>query len=267
MTHHINVTHKSGVINAFHNSVTNLLKICRNIRSAIVPQSGKELRELASSFNLYAKCYKITYSEDSAQIGTYHMPLFEEMLKSLSELFNNYDTNNDDWITKGNLKIIYGSNRGEKSEKVSLNISKFYILAKKIDAKSKNTKESDAKSKNTKESDDEDENIELDMAQELIISVLKVFNACPCRRELGLEGKLLEVLSNYDDFDDNDSESSEDNMAKTVNKTLSQMDNPELVGNIGSTIQNIFKNLNLPVNPGDQTQAQAVVTKSPPFSE
>lgn len=236
-----------GVISVFNKAINGLFKVCREIRG---PQKSitKSMRDMSSGFNLYAQCYKITYKEDESQVLTYHLPLFEELLEKLKDVFVDFNPEDDSWIRGKDLRIVYGSNRGEKSKKIAIRVSEFYEVALKKD----------------KEIGEES-----DLSGDFLTALLKVLNTCPNRRELKLEGSLLVALNEFDEYEDTSEISSDDenDMARQVDRTISQIDNPELINRVGGTIGNIMKGLNLPMptaNPPN-TEPSNSKKKSPFF--
>ena len=241
------MSYKSGLINLFNNSITELFKVCREIRKGLGKKLNKQTRETISCYLLFVDCYKRTYKEEHIQVLEYHLPLFEKLLEKLTDTFIEFNVNDDSWIYEGNLQIIYGSDRGEFSKKVCLRLSEFYSLAKELDKK--------------EESDEEEES---DKAGDFICDLIKVLNTCPKRREMKLEGKLLEALSNYDAFEDESSESSSANgVSSVVDQALSVVDNTELVGKVSGVVGKLVQGLGLPpLNPQQNMQAQTSVSSS-----
>ncbi len=236
----------AGIIHAFNKNINGLFKVCREIQG---PRKGRseKLRAIATGFNLYAKCYKLTYKENEDLILEYHVPLFEELLEKLKDTFENFDPEDDSWIRGKDLRIIYGSNRGEKTQKVAIHLSKFYEIGYLQDEKNKDNEE------------------DVDRSGDFLAALIKIFNSCPNRRSLKLEGALLEALNEYDEYEDKSDESSDDdNIAQQVGRAVSQIDNPDLMNTVGGVVGNIMGRFNIPMPTGPITAAAPAEAQSAP---
>ena len=85
-----------------------------------------KIKDLSTAFERYKKCYSIT--TDDVKI-LYHITPFDIIVKNSLVLLQ--ITNNDSWISKENLKIVYGSHKGVTSSMI-IYLSEIYRYSLKV---------------------------------------------------------------------------------------------------------------------------------------
>jgi hypothetical protein len=188
-------------IKRFDLSIRELLQICTSVfgnkeDTLDLSPTGK-VQQYISCVSKYQKCYDRT---DPNSIKSTHLDIFKCVYDGFKKHILNDGHVNDEWLLKGKINIMYGSNFGQKTQ-IIIPLSVAYNLAcinkDEYITQFKNNKN---KSKNINDDDENTDDIILDYPELIIYYVYQIFSCLelPADELTKINSMVIDVETNLD---------------------------------------------------------------------